>query len=241
MFFSKIEDLFEKHNCLVYGERGDGKDVLMGNVIARRKGPYVANMDYTKDGRFIKVDFDALDCGRNTYKNLIDGDINFYEYPYPLGADIYISDLGCYFPCQYNSELNRRYPFLPTFFALSRHLGECNFHGNSQDLGRPWDKIREQSKTYIRCRGVNKFLMRFGIVFQKVTLYSKYESAKDCVEPCRIHVPLFAKRDVKLNAQMHVDKFFNTYGSIKTHYLLYLNKSKHDTHYFRQLFLEGKK
>ncbi len=242
MFFKNIVRLFKKRNCLVFGERGDGKDVLMGNVIARRKGPYVSNVDYTHDGRCIKVDFDQLNCGKNTYQNLIDGDIKYYKYPYPLGADIYISDLGIIFPCQYNKELNKRYPFLPTFFALSRQLGECNFHGNTQGLGRPWDKIREQSQgSFIRCRGVFKPLMKLGLVVQTVTLYSKYQSALDCVEPCRISVPIFAKPEVKLNAQLYRDKFYNTYGSVESHLLIYVNRSKHDTHHFRKVFLEGAK
>lgn len=238
MRFRKIVDLYRSGNVCVCGLRGTGKDVLQGNVIARRKKDYVSNLDYTHGERFHKLDFDKLDMGKNTYLNLLEGKVNYYRYPYPSGADVYISDAGVYLPSQYCNELNKKYPHLPMYFALSRQVSHNNFHVNVQHLARVWDKIREQSDIYIRCRSCT---VLFGkIVFQRITLYDKYQSALDRVKPCRISVPLLASKEVKQNAELYKDKFINTYGTIKNRCLLYWNRSDHDTYYFEKLFLGGK-
>lgn len=258
MKFSKIIKMFESGNVCVCGLRGTGKDMLTSNVIARRNKPYVSNLDYTHDDNYQLLDFEKINVGRNTYKNLISGDIHYYEFPYISGSDIYISDAGIYLPAQYCNELNKQYPHLPTYFALSRQLSHNNMHVNAQHLGRVWDKIREQSDLYIRCRFcwvvfgrvILKIKAKYKwkwldkiplLVIQKITLYDKYESALNRVAPCRITVPLLAKREVKQNAQIYLDKFYNTYGSVKNHLLIYWNKSSYDTFYFEKLFKEGKK
>lgn len=239
MKFKKIVRMFEDGNVCVCGLRGTGKDVLTGNVIARRKQPYISNLDYTDGENYQPLDFDKIDVGKNTYKDLISGDVKYYAFPYKQGSDIYVSDAGIYLPAQYCNELNKQHPYLPTYFALSRQVSHNNFHVNVQHLGRVWDKIREQSDIYIRCRFCK---VLFGkIVIQKITLYDKYQSALDRVQPCRISVPLLAKREVKQNAELYLDKFYNTYGSVKNRFLIYWNKSKHDTYYFEKLFLGGKK
>lgn len=236
-----IIKLFKRGNCQVFGEKGDGKDVLFGNVIARRKGQYISNVDYTHDDRFIPLDLSLLHCGYNTYEDLLLNRVKYYEYPYPEGCDIYLSDTGVYLPSQYNGELNRKYPFLPTFLAVQRHISNgAGFHSNTQALSRPWDKLREQGRRYIRCRGVFKPFMKFGIVIQRITIYSKYQSGVDCVEPCRIRVPILClDYNARMNAMIYRDKFFNQHGEVKTHYFIYFNKSKHDTHHFKKLFLGG--
>ena len=122
----KIIKLFEAGNVCVCGLRGRGKDMLFANVAVRRGLPYVANIDYGGD----HIHFDPLNytCGGNTYDNFIEGNIKPYIYPHADGTDIYVSDAGIYFPAQYCKELNKKYGFLSTFMALSRQLGECNFH-----------------------------------------------------------------------------------------------------------------
>ena len=241
MKFKKIIRMFEEGNVCVCGLRGSGKDVLTGNVIARRNKPYISNLDYTDGKNYQVLDFNKIDVGKNTWRNLIKGKPRYYKFPYEPGSDIYISDVGIYMPSQYCSELNREFPHLPTYMALSRQVSHNNFHINVQSLNRAWDKIREQSELYIRCRFLFKWLAKLGIIFQKITIYDKYESCVARVEPCRIRVPIFAKAEVKQQAQLYLDKFFNTYGSVKNHYLLYINKSKHDTYYFEKLFENGEK
>lgn len=237
MTIRKVVKLFKSGNVCVTGLRGTGKDVLFGNVIARRKEPYVSNLNYTEDERYHELNFNNLDCGRNDYRNLVNGNINYYKYPYPIGSDVYISDAGIYLPSQYCNELNRDYKYLPTYFALSRQVSHNNVHCNVQNINRLWDKAKEQSDIYIRCR---KCIVLFGkVVIQVVTFYDKLQSCVDRVEPCKISVPLMASKEVKQNAEMYVDKFRNTYGTIKTRLLIYWNKSSHDTYYFEKLFEGG--
>lgn len=226
---------FEKHSVSVGGEKGSGKDVLFGNVIARRNKPHISNIRY--NDMSIPYRYEDIDCG-NTYKNFIHGNIKPYEFPYPDGTDIYLSDCGVYFPAQYCNELNKQYPSIPTFMALSRQLGECSVHTNAQAIQRVWDKMREQSVRYIQCIWCK---VVFGFVIQKIRIYDKYSSAEARVRPCRIHQPLICLNPQrKLEIQMYRDNFFNTYGEVVEGILIYLNKSQHDTRQFKTI-LKGDK
>ena len=136
MGMKKILKLFKGGSVSVAGVRGSGKDMLFSNVIARRKGYYISNVDYKcKRSKFVKVNFKKLSVG-NTWKNLLEDKPKQYIYPYPDGTDIYLSDCGVYFPAQYCNELNKYYADLPVFMALSRQLGECNVHTNAPDILR---------------------------------------------------------------------------------------------------------
>lgn len=239
MRFKKIIKMFENGNVSVCGLRGTGKDMLTANVIARRKKPYISNIDYNCKGcEYQPLDFNKLDCGGNTYKNLIKGDVKYYKFPYIEGSDIYLSDAGIYLPSQYCGELDRDYKHLPMYSALSRQLSHNNLHTNSQALERVWNKFREQSDQYIRCRGC---VVLFGFVIQTVTIYDKYQSCLDRVEPCRVKMPLFKSKETKAQIDMYLDKYRNTYGDIKTRVLIYRNKSNYDTYYFEKLFESGVK
>lgn len=229
MGIKSIVRLFNKGNVCVTGLRGTGKDVLFGNVIARRGEPYISNLDY--GGDYYQVDLTKLNCGGNVYSNFISGDVHKYDYPYPVGADVYLSDAGIYFPSQYQGELCKRYGSMATHQALTRQVSKNNFHINTQNLNRCWDKIREQSDTYIRCRWCKVI---FGIVFQGITLYDKAESCQSRVRPCRVRVPLFNK-EAQTQAQIYRDTFYNQHGEVKNKLLIYRNKSKHDTLYFGRL------
>lgn len=231
----KVIQAFKNGNVSVCGMRGTGKDMLFANVVARRKKPYVSNVDYGGD-RY-PFEYSKIDCGGNTYRNFIEGNVNRYEYPYEDGVDFYISDCGVYFPSQYCSELNRYYGNMATFQALTRHLGECNFHTNCQNLNRVWDKIREQSDTYIMCNWCKVILHK--IVLQKVTFYEKYESAVARVRPNRIRRPVTTLNDKGLQAAMYCDTFDNNHGEIKSRILIYWNKAKYDTRVFKRI-MEGK-
>lgn len=239
MRFSKIVKLFERGNVCVCGLRGRGKDLLIGNVIARRKIPYCSNLDYTGDDLFIPFVYKDIDLAGNTYRDLVDGNVRYYECPLSYGVDIYLSDCGIYFPSQYCSDLNRQYPSMPMFQALCRQINRSNFHVNSQNLNRVWDKIREQSDTYVTAEKCI-YIPWINVVIQLITIYDKASSCQDRVRPCRVKVPLMNK-EAQTNADIYRDKFFNTYGNVKRKLLIYHNKSKHDTYYFEKLFKEGKK
>ena len=237
MRIKSIVKLYERNAVSVSGLVGSGKDMLSANVIERRNIPHVSNCPYNK--LTIPYDYNALRCGDNTYKEFVENNLKRYEFPYFDGCDIYLSDCGIYFPSQFCNELNRDYKQLPTFMALSRQLGKCHVHFNAQNLNRVWDKIREMSDVYIRCK---KCFVLFGgrIVIQTITIYDKYQSCADRVKPCAIRVPLLCSREKRLQIQMHRDTFKNTYGDIKNHILIYRNKSEYDTRFFKKLLKGGK-
>lgn len=237
MRLNKIIKLYEKHAVSVTGMIGTGKDMLTANVIERRKLPHVSNCPYNP--LTLPYNYEAISCGENTYKNFVEGELNKYEFPYFDGCDIYLSDCGVYFPSQFCNELNRDYKYLPTFMALSRQLGKCHVHFNAQNLNRVWDKIREMADVYIRCKRCF-VLFRGRLVIQRITIYDKYQSCVDRVEPCRVRLPLFAKREQRTNVEMYKDNFRNTHGEIKNHWLIYLNKSKYDTRFFKTMLKGGK-
>lgn len=230
----KIIKLFEAGNVCVCGLRGRGKDMLMANVVVRRELPYVSNTDYGEG----HIPFNPLqyDCGGNTYINFIEGKLKNYKFPHEDGTDIYVSDAGIYFPAQYCTELNKTYGFLSTYIALSRQLGESNFHFNVQNLNRVWDKIREQSDIYIMC---NWCRVLFGkVVFQLVTVYENYDSAVNRIPPYR-PPKVRMNSDRKMNNALEKQRYRTAHGDIKRYKLIYLNKSTYDTRVFKKLLEEA--
>lgn len=227
----KIIKLFESGNVCVCGLRGRGKDLLMSNVVVRRKLPYVCNIDY--GGEFFPLWMKAFDCGGNTYHNFINNKIIPYKFPYDDGTDIYISDAGVYFPSQYCGELNKNYGYFSTFMALSRHLGESNVHFNVQNLNRVWDKIREQSDIYIMCNWC-KVLFKGKWVIQRITLYESYDSARNRVPPFKApSVRLNDDRSFQLD--MAKQNYRIAHGAIKSRLLIYRNKSSYDSRRFKSM------
>ena len=162
---------FKKGNCCVVGLRGRGKDLLFGNVISRRNEPYISNLDYTDRKNYIPLRFDELDCGGVKWTDFVDSSLPFYDFPYPFGSDVYVSDVGIYLPAQYCNEINKRYPEIATYQAICRQLSRNNFHINTQNLNRCYDKIREQSDTYFWCQG-KIYIHKLDIVVQKIYEYA---------------------------------------------------------------------
>lgn len=234
MRFKTIIKQFIRGNVSVCGLRGDGKDMLIANVIIRRDKPYVSNVDY--GGQHFDLDFSELDIGQNTYKHFISNCVNQYVYPFPDGTDIYLSDAGVYFPSQYCNELNKLYPHFAVFQALSRHVGDCNFHFNVQNLNRVWDKIREQSDIYILCRGCK---VVHGVVFQRVTIYDRYQSALERQRPLQLPRPVFTNKETRMMRKIQLAQYEATHGMIRDGILIYRNRSKYDTRRFKKMLEEG--
>lgn len=202
----ELVKLFDYGSVLVFGMRGRGKDTLFNYVINTRKQKYISNVKYTKSvDKFIQFDpLHQMDVGGNTPINLIENDIIPYEYPLEDGIDYYISDAQAYFPSQDYQYLNKRYRSLPLFQGISRHLGNCNVHCNTQVLNRVWDKLREQSDIYIQCRNCKytawywrpwsvlnflwfkngrPFIDKSPTVKLKYIIYEKYEAALNNKRP----------------------------------------------------------
>lgn len=243
-----IKRTFDKGNVCVTGLRGTGKDTLFANVTARRKRPYISNVDYKNKNVYIPLNLKSWDVANN-FDNFINGNIVPYEYPYPDNIDYFVSDCGVYFPAQDFSQLNRKYPNISNFQALSRHLGLCNVHINAQNLNRVYDKIREQSDIYIQCEWcyyLPRLLFKHKPkwIIQLVTVYDKYESCITRVKPFKpLRVPLFnrggARELVKNENERYKRDFEERNGKVKRYLLIYKNQSQYDTRLFKSLLKGG--
>lgn len=243
MTIENIIKLFEKGNVCVCGEIGKGKDMLFANVITRRNLAYISNVEYKKKRglplEYHKLDFTKINCGENTYRNFMDDNVKKYVYPYPLGTDVYISDVGVYMPSQYCNELNKDYRYVPTFCALIRHVSEAHMHINVQNLNRAWDKLREMSRTYITCLGCKVIpLGKNQLVIQRIRIYEKYESCLNNVPKLRLPWYINFGAD-RLLARLYKLNYEIQHGVIKERTLVYVNKSSYDTHIFRQKLKDG--
>ncbi len=139
---------FRRCNVMVFGKKGSGKDVLFAHVIALRGEKHYSNIPYSDNTEVIELC--EINAGDNTFEDCINGDIEKFDPRFDECCDIYISDAGIYFPNTLHEKLDKLYPSLPVFMALSRHLYNNNVHTNCQALGRPWKKIREQADSYIQ-------------------------------------------------------------------------------------------
>lgn len=181
-------DLFKQGNVLVSGMRGKGKDVAFCVVVNARKRDYISNVNYSSPKKRYKcfpLDLKVWELAGNTHNDLVSGNVKKYTYPYPDNLDYYISDAAIYFPAQYAVQLCNKYRSAPIFQALSRQLGDCNVHTNSQDIGRVWDKIREQSDIYLRMLSC-KFIPHTKICRLSAYVYERYDTAQ-----ARINLPRF--------------------------------------------------
>lgn len=228
---------FAKGNVCVVGLRGNGKDMLFANITDRATNAYISNVDYSNHSKYYRFSPNALRVG-NDYRSFLNGDIKPFAYPYPQMVDFYLSDCGVYFPSQYCSELNRDYKDIPTFMALSRHIADCNVHFNVQNLNRVWDKIREQSDTFISCESCT---VLFGkLVVQRVIVYDRADSCQNRVKPfIPLKPPLMShganRGQFTVKNEELLRSFKERNGSVKAYTLIYFNRSKYDTHAFRDI------
>lgn len=236
MRFKKVVNYFRRGSVCVTGQRGAGKDMLIANVVARRREPYVGNVDYCAEGSdHYDLDYDKLMLGGLSFKDLVKGQIVQSTYEYPEGADIYISDIGVYFPSQYCNDLNKMFHSLPLFLALSRQIADCNVHLNVQNLNRAWDKFREQSDRYITANWC-LVLFKGRFVIQRITIYDRADSCQARIRPCRVRRG--RGKEAKAQVEIYRDNFYNQHGSVESRWLFYRNKSNYDTRHFRKLLIK---
>lgn len=228
---------FDKGNVIVVGLRGTGKDTTFSGVTSLCDG-YISNTDY----KHTKSKYNYLDINKlninNTYHNFITNDINYYEYPYEEKQDIFIADLGAYFPSQYSSDLDKKYGSFAIFQALSRHLGACNIHGNCQNLNRIWNKLREQADIYLKCLKTTSI---GRLVITRYRYYENYDSCVNNVKPFRMVKPKLTDRNSVTQYNIYKDGYINTHGVIKDFTIIAIRKGNYDTRIFKTMLLNGKK
>lgn len=230
---------FKKNNCIVFGRKRKGKDLLFQKMVNVRDEPYIIILPnktepdkmMTYGGDCIVLNLKDLTLFPNTYKNLIDGNVQQVKRDDRLEKrDIYYPDGSVYTPSQYFKMLDARYPSLPLFLTVIGHLYDTNFHSNyNGSFGRLWDKIREQGDYFIKALGTIKI---FGVFFSKYRLYEEYNSAELGLLPyqkARIFRNKIERAEYKL--------FTATNGLIKDMWIVQLKVNIHyDTRYFKRVF-----
>lgn len=227
-------DSFEKNNCIVDGKKGTGKDLIFQYVINHRKKKYLSNISY--GGKYKNVELHQLELKPNTYENFINGEVvkvdknNSWE-----GVDIYISDGGIYLPSQYDNLLHKKYPSLPIYYALSRHLYNSNVHINSQSLDRIRKALREQGETFVKAKKTIKLPF---LLITKFIVYDKIRSASMNLEPFQPHKHgLIREKEMTDNKK---SEFKSLYGDIKSGFIVQLKKSvKYDTRAFEKIVFKN--
>lgn len=221
-----IKRRFKRCNVIVFGKKGTGKDLVFNKAINLRKQPCYTNIPYADEYcQLARIQDFAV--SPNTYRNFLDDNIQVIPKTLNERMDFYISDGGIALPSQYHGELDKKYPSLPIFYALSRHLVNANVHINTQNLNRVWDKLREQADTYIR---VERTINVFGFLFTTFTVYDYYESAKQCLQPYPHSIFSSSYNTAQRNEYIAVN------GQIERH-IICQHKStvKYDTRYFHKV------
>ena len=236
----RIYRMSKRYNLSISGMKGTGKDVLVGNLLARYSPGYVSNVDYTGDTRFHPLDMSVYNIPTTT-QELLNGHVTHYwEIPHDLdGLEVWISDCGCLLPSHEDKYLSQHYSGLPKCFALSRQICGTTMHYNTQQDGRVWIKLREQSERYIRC---NRCIFIGQLVILTLTTYTKRSSVDDNVPPYPVKKPfLVSKRnEARMAWELAKAQYDIQYGEVDRYTLVFFNKSKHDTYRFRTI-LKGEK
>lgn len=228
-----VVNFFRGGNVIVAGHKGNGKDLLFSMVIKERDKcgeVHAANIRYTDKTKVRDIrDY----CLKNTtMANFINGHYETEQVTFTQKEDYYISEAGLALPNWLRSELEKKKNpthTLPITFALSRHLGEFNFHANAQEFVRIWDKLREQADTMIYCERATVLFKR--LAFQKFVVYDRLESALEHRQPIQVPRGLFGQK--RKEALGHVAVYNAKYGYIKRFRIWHiLPKKPYDTRAF---------
>lgn len=224
-------NLFSNGNVIVFGKKRKGKDILFNAVINARKKRCYSNISFNKKYSSVKdisdfelkgIDYKAF-INKGTLERINRSDLNFED-----GYDLYISDAGIHLPCQYNSELDKRYRSFPILYALSSQVFKMNIHLNTQALNRPWDKIREQADYYIKALHTT-FI--FGLVITRYRVYDKYASALNDLRVFKTSGGILKKSN---DSKAQKDTYLAMNGVIEEHFIIQFKKHiDYDTNAFR--------
>lgn len=225
LFTSYVVKRFKKTNVIVFGKKGSGKDLVFQKVInVRKKEGYYSNLTY--GNKFQSIKLGDVSVFPNTFENFINDNVRIVSKKLHENEDIYLSDCGVYLPSQYDSLLDKRFPSLPIYYALSRHLSNSNVHCNTQALSRVWKKLREQADTYIRVK--KTFKLPFILITQ-CYVYDKFSSAESELEPVRFRLG----NEI---SKAEVDIYRASNGEIKKGYIIQFKASvKYDTRAFHEI------
>lgn len=229
LFTSNVLNNFKKCNVIVAGKKGSGKDLLFQWVInKRKKEKYYANISY--GNKYEEIKLTQVSTAPNDYNKIVNDNIEKQPHTITEKSDIYISDIGIFLPSYMDSTLYKKFPSMPIFYALSRHLYSNNVHCNTQNIERGWKALREQADFYCVCKKTFKI---FGFIITKVITYDKYESAKQGLMPIKT-------RMLNKYSKAEVDIYKATNGDIRQGHIIQRIKSlKYNTRAFEEILLTG--
>lgn len=222
---------FKHCNVLVGGKKGSGKDMLFQWVINKRHDFYYGNISYGGKHKVIKLK--EVSCAPNDYDHIVNDKIERQPHKFKEKKDIYISDIGVYLPSYMDSKLYQKFPSMPIYYALSRHLNNGNVHCNTQNIERGWKALREQADFYIIVKRTYKIL---GLLFiTKYYSYDNYESAKKNLKPIRARL-------LNKYSKSEVDLYRATNGEIQKGYIFQFRHTlKYDTRAMEKILLKGRR
>lgn len=223
-----LVECFEKDNVIVFGLKGHGKDCIFNKSINVRNKPCYANIPYNKELCVVR-DIQNFSVSPNTFENVLNNDVKIVKKFNKESTDLYISDGGIFLPSQYSNTLIKKYPSLPIYYALNRHLTNSNIHINSQYLGRIWDKLREHAGYYIKAV---KTTYLFGFLITEFIVYDRYDSAMSQLEPY-VATGLFTHSESRANRE----DFLAKHGNITRYYIIqHKSKIYYKSRYFHEKF-----
>lgn len=96
LFMDNLYWHFKHCNCIVYGKKGSGKDLVTDKVIHHRNDHYYANIPYSCEKWHEIATLSEVSCAPNDYKALVTNEIKKTPHKFYEGVDIYLSDMGVY-------------------------------------------------------------------------------------------------------------------------------------------------
>lgn len=221
-------ETFRNGNCIVFGLKGHGKDLIFNKVINSRNEHCYANIEYNKE-LCEKRDIKDFSVSPNTFENVLENNVKIVKKTNQENTDFYISDGGIFLPSQYSNTLIKKYPSLPIYYALSRHLTNSNIHINTQYLGRVWDKLREQASYFIYAEKTIK-LGPYLITY--FTIYDNYDTAINKEKKIKSSALL-----TRAETRAKIEEQESKSGKIKELKIIQKIKScNYDTRYFHEVF-----
>lgn len=220
---------------------------------------YLSTIDYGYGCRIVSVDeFTLFNKKTNkvlTYQDFIDNvPIRCKKLPLYEGLDLILPEAQLYLPNTEFNILDKKYPWLPVFIALSRHLYNMNILINSQEYVRPWVKIRGQQDFYVRALctiGSGRFMriispylpiMRNYLIV-KVRTFEEQKSAENNMLPFEAKGALneITKGAYITSGQATKEVYEASNGVIRNVYLFVKKKDiVYDSRYFHKVIFGSK-
>lgn len=248
-----------KHKYLRILKRKKLKNEKDINAYFHKHPLYLSTINYGFGCRIVSIDEFTLFNKKSgkvlTYQDFIDNvPIRCKKFPLYEGLDLILPEAQLYLPNTEFNTLDKKYPWLPVFIALSRHLYNMNILINSQEYIRPWVKIRGQQDFYVRAlctygsgrfmRLISPYLPFFrSHLIVKVRTFEEQKSAENNMLPFegKGAINEISKNAYISSGQATKEVYEASNGVIRDVYLLVKKKDiVYDSRYFHKVIFGSK-